>query len=283
MDQLLSQLDETKLVLDLGCGGGSFDYFRYRCRIVGVDFSFPGDAAFQSRCALPHAGFMRGLSHQLPLRDGCVDMVVCNNTMEHFGRLAETLAEIQRVTHDSSRLYISVPNGYGFDDRLYRFLLLGGGHVNRFSFSSLRELVEATTRFRLRSFRRLFASFIYLNRPRKEVLIHLPKRMRVYYYLGPQWLLRPGMLVLNLLVRWVDLLFGTESSQYGWAFYFESQAGPVIEKMPNVNVCVNCGAGHTSALLRSQKKILMVWPRLYRCPSCQALNVLFQDPHPPSR
>ena len=117
---------------------------------------------------------------------------------------------------------------------------------------------------------------MYLNRPRKEVLVHLPRRMRVYYHLGPQWLARSGQLALNALVRWVDGAFGTTCAQYGWAFHFESGPAEVEEQPPSVNVCVQCGAGHHAELLLQENGVTGFWPRFYRCPSCSARNLFFR-------
>jgi hypothetical protein len=84
------------------------------------------------------------------------------------------------------------------------------------------------------------------------------------------------MFVLNRAVRWTDAIFKTTASQYGWAFYFQTEAGPLQEQVSNVNVCMQCGAGHGIDYLKQQKVVTRGWPKFYRCPGCGSLNFFFQ-------
>src|SRR5205823_6534920 len=98
----------------------------YNCRVIGMDVAIsPG---------LYHDGFridyLCADSSRIPLADKSVDAVVCNHTMEHFPNYEQTLVEIDRVLRDEGFLWIAIPNGYSFDDALYRLIFSGGGHVN---------------------------------------------------------------------------------------------------------------------------------------------------------
>jgi predicted SAM-dependent methyltransferase len=76
--------------------------------------------------------------------------VICHHTLEHFDGYRETLAEISRILDPKGWLWIAVPNGYGFDDALYRAVFSGGGHVNRFTYDSLIQDVERITSLNFR-------------------------------------------------------------------------------------------------------------------------------------
>ena len=129
---LLARVEADSVVLDLGCGHGSFHYEKCRGRIVAMDIALPDNAN-----PAPHVTYVRGDSCAIPLRAALVDVVVSHHTLEHFTDYQETLNEIRRVLNPKGWLWIAVPNGYGFDDALYRFVFAGGGHVNRFEYQTL--------------------------------------------------------------------------------------------------------------------------------------------------
>ena len=90
MDHLVRDLSSTARVLDLGSGGGSFDYSSTSSGVVAVDIAFPTpvQGALGQVCASSSA---------LPLSDESVDVVVSNHTLEHFAELDCALTEIDRV------------------------------------------------------------------------------------------------------------------------------------------------------------------------------------------
>jgi SAM-dependent methyltransferase len=271
VDTILASLGQGQFVLDLGCGKGSFQYTNYKCKIVAVDVSFDISLPFVSPDRIFYA---RGDSQALPLGAGTIDFVVCNHSLEHVARISETLAEIARVLKPNGILWISVPNGFGFDDGLYRFLYDGGGHVNRFTFAGLKNAVESTG-LRLTQFSTLTSSFIYCNRPDDAAWPYLPRRSKLLHTIG---ILRPGALILNGLTRLLDRAFHTRLSQYGWGFLFTKGTAVAQFELPSYfNVCASCGSGHAVQTLRPGAYRHWVIP-FYRCPRCDKSNLLFDPP-----
>ena len=80
--------------------------------------------------------------------------------MEHFSSYTRTLDEISRVLKPDGMLWIAVPNGYSFDDALYRFTDAGHGHVNRFRLDPLIQEVRIRTDLKLVQFFALFSGFV---------------------------------------------------------------------------------------------------------------------------
>src|SRR5215469_4309547 len=113
---ILATLTEQQIVLDLGCGPGSFHYELYNCRIIGIDLSIPARAKYS------HTSFVQAHSATLPLTSNSVHAVVCHHTLEHFDDFRATLTEINRILKDDGLIWIAIPNGYGFDDQLYRLV-----------------------------------------------------------------------------------------------------------------------------------------------------------------
>src|SRR5262249_7626967 len=148
-----------------------------------------------------------------------VAVVVSHHTLEHFEDYKKTLSEVRRVLHSDGWLWIAVPNGYGFDDALYRSVFAGGGHVNRFSYATLVAEVETITGLRLVRSCDLFSSFIYLKKPTPDELQHYPAKAGFLRDI-PNGFLTFGVLALNAATRVVDKILGSRLSQYGWGFVF---------------------------------------------------------------
>lgn len=273
MDSLIAGLRPDQLVVDIGCGHGSFDYRRYPCRILALDVDLDE--------ALPPVDnsrvlYVRASSEELPLSAASADVIVCNHSLEHIAQYKQTLAEIRRVLKDTGAVWISVPNGFGFDDALYRFLYRGGGHVNRFSFNSLVNDVEQIAGLKLLQWARLTSSFIYCKRPELADWPYLPRRLKFFYKLPASG---SFALALNTVTRLIDKLLNSRLSMYGWGFVFGSRGGITDSSLPSYfNVCLGCGSGHPIAALRSSTH--RHWGvKFYRCPRCAQTNPLF---HPPA-
>src|SRR5690242_5996481 len=113
MDTIVESLTPRQFLLDLGCGEGSLQYASYNCNILAMDVSFNGMPPVQSPDRIFYANCD---SQALPLGSGTIDFVVCNHSLEHVVRIRETLAELARVLKPNGLLWISVPNGFSFDD-----------------------------------------------------------------------------------------------------------------------------------------------------------------------
>ncbi len=187
------------------------------------------------------------------------------------------LTEIDRVLKKEGTLWVAVPDSSCLDDILYRWVFVGGGHVNAFTLASLVATVEARTDLRAREFKRLFSGFVYLGPPDPEDLTHFPARAR---FLGivPPALLRFGLRWLNYLTRLCDGWLDTRLSQYGWGVVFEKSEEPVemVELPCDVNVCFRCGTGHPDSTLASVVSRKLLW-RTYNCSVCAETNLYF-DP-----
>ena len=268
MDHLVRDLSAPARVLDLGSGGGSFDYSSTSSGVVAVDIAFPApiQGALGQVCASSSA---------LPLKDESVDLVVSNHTLEHFAELDCALTEVDRVLKEEGALWVAVPDKSCLDDILYRWVFEGGGHVNLFTLASLISTVEARTGLRAREFKRLFSGFVYLSPPDPEKLVHFPPRAR-WPGMVPPVLLRFGLRWLNYLTRLCDGWLSTRLSQYGWGVVFQKSKEPVsmIELKCDVNVCFRCGTGHPDTTLISVVFRKLLW-RTYSCSTCAEKNLYF--------
>lgn len=93
--------------LDAACGTGRYaEYLAGRAhRVLGVDTS--PDMLERARARVPSGGFLLGDLRQLPLADGCVDLVVSGLALSHLPALAPVLAEFARVLRPGGHLVVS--------------------------------------------------------------------------------------------------------------------------------------------------------------------------------
>jgi SAM-dependent methyltransferase/DNA-directed RNA polymerase subunit RPC12/RpoP len=256
----LAELSPSQRILDLGCGAGSLRTQLAGLNVIGVDLDpneLPHNPDLPAACAA---------SDSLPFATRSFDLVICHHSLEHFRDIPGAIREIRRVLKPEGRLFVSVPDGSSFSDRLYRLLLCGGGHFQRFSFESAVGAVESGTGLHLAAWRELFSSFIFVDRrnfvpaPRGRLPGPLPRRMRWLGHL-PSWCFDATRLFLNLSSRLADRCFSTRFSLYGWALAFGPDAKPPVAEPGCWNVCMSCGA----ALDRATGL-------LYRCPRCSTMN-----------
>jgi SAM-dependent methyltransferase len=267
----LATLSTDRIVLDLGCGGGSFHYETCPARIIAMDVPSDRRPAIRTdRVAYIHANAV-----SIPLADKSADVVVSHHTLEHFADYKVVLSEIRRVLRTDGWLWIAVPNGYGLDDCLYRWVFSGGGHVNRFRRDELVAEVQQLTQLRLLAECSLFSGFVYLKKPTDRDLQHFPASARPLAKM-PDGFSDFGTLALNGATRIADRMFGSRLSQYGWGFIF-SNAGMTPSVLPSYfNVCRNCGSGLSYRLLNG-RTILGVG--IYHCPNCGVPNVCVVPPN----
>ena len=228
--------------LDLGCGSGSLRPLLARLNVIGMDVD---------RKALAQASFPRACaeSHRLPFAGQSFDLVICHHSLEHLADIPGTIAEIRRVLRPEGRLFVSVPDGMSFSDRLYRFLLCGGGHLQRFTFASIVAAIESGTGLHLAGSKELASSFIFVDQrnfvpaPRGALPGPLPRRMR-WMGILPSWCFSSARMILNIVTR----------SRYGWALTFTPGKGTPEEEPVTRNVCMSCGAGIDEPAIR------VAWP-----------------------
>jgi SAM-dependent methyltransferase len=270
LDSWLSELSPSQRILDLGCGAGSLRAQLSGLNVTGVDVD-PKELARNRDLASVCAE-----SHSLPFAGRSFDFVICHHSLEHFRDAAGVIREIRRVLQTQGRLFVSVPDGGSFSDRLYRLLFCGGGHIQRFSFEGVVSAIEAGTGLQLAGSQELFTSFIFVDKrnfvpaPRGRQPGPFPRRMR---WLGrlPGWCFGGMRLFLNLGSRLADYCLSTRLARYGWALAFDTEAKRPAAEAGDWNVCMSCG----SALDGAQVK--RIAGLLYRCPYCSSLNFHFAN------
>jgi SAM-dependent methyltransferase len=267
VDDWLLELQTGQRVLDLCSGAGSFSPEGLKCAVVALDEDV---AAFASARPLQPDRHYRafGKSDQIPFSDASFDLVICHHGLEHIRTIEKTLGEIGRVLKPDGRLVVSIPNGYGLCDGIYRFVFEGGGHVNRFTWQRAVELVERCAGVRLESWHKLYSSFAYLYRLAEALdtrPMSLPRRARALDKM-PGNSVRLGQTALYRASRFADRLFHTNLAVYGWAFYFDHSSRPPREQPAYLNVCVKCGSGHP--LENMDRRSRFIW----HCNACDTMN-----------
>ncbi len=275
MEELLAALNPSDTALDLGCGPGSFDYSRCLFRVVGIDLHLDAKTLFRDNGRVQ---YVQSTAGEIPLRDGSVDLVFCHHTLEHFPDYKRTLSEIGRVLRPEGLLWIAVPDGYSFDDVLFRHIFSGGGHVNQFRRVELTREVSALTGTSLVQSVRLYSGFVYLKIPTEEQLVHFPETAK---YLAdiPERLSTLWITIVNLVTRVLDKTLGSEASLYGWGLVFSKGSIEVASMKSCFNVCWNCGSGNAADDL-DREGLISSWLglRVYRCGGCNRRNFFLKPP-----
>ena len=98
MNELLRDLAPGSVILDLGCGAGSFDSGDSQFTTVRLDLE-PSSVRVSN--------FIQADAARLPFRADCFDLGVSNHSLEHLENLASALEEIARVLKSTvfSKLY----------------------------------------------------------------------------------------------------------------------------------------------------------------------------------
>jgi SAM-dependent methyltransferase len=270
MEDWIAELKPGQRVLDLGSGPGSVPGLEVRSTVIALD----EDVDAFVHAAPPAPGHCRVFAqgHRMPFAAGSIDLVVCHHAMEHITRLEETLAEVARVLQPDGRVFVSVPDGYGLCDSVYRYVFEGGGHVNRFRRQELVSLVERTVGVHLVRWKRLYSSFVYLWRLAEMLKAPppgLPKRLLAVGLL-PRKAVTTAQHLLYSGTRIADRTFHTGMALYGWAFWFDRRGGEAVEEPSYLNVCRFCGMGHPAGAVER------VGRGKFRCSSCSGLNPYFK-------
>jgi SAM-dependent methyltransferase len=256
MRELLSELGADAWVLDLGSSSGSFPESLTAGRVVRMDLE---------PVRTGEERVVRADAARLPFGDAVFDVVVANHSFEHFEELELVLGELGRVVKPAGAMFASVPDALTLTDWIYRWLGNGGGHVNAFTAPmDLAERIVRATGKSLSGMKVLHSGLSFLNR---KNVVRTQWRLLVFGG-GYEWTLQAGTYAL----RWLDSVFGTRLSVYGWAYYFGTEA--TLDLVVSSNVCVRCGAGHGADWLIANSRVrrLLLW-RYYECPGCGTVNL----------
>lgn len=124
---VLSQLDlltSHGTIIEIGCSTGYMLQDLHaaypRSRLVGFDLIFSG--LRKAKATLPNVGIAQADACRLPLPDGCADVVVSINLLEHIPDDRAALAEIRRILRPGAPAILIVPAGPGLYDYYDRFL-----------------------------------------------------------------------------------------------------------------------------------------------------------------
>jgi SAM-dependent methyltransferase len=98
-------------VVDIGCGTKPFrELFHPDCEYTGVDFD--GRSA---------ADIVHDLGQSLPLEDGCANVVILSEAIEHVPDPELVLSEAARVLAPGGELFLSAPFAFPIHGRPYDF------------------------------------------------------------------------------------------------------------------------------------------------------------------
>ncbi|PWU12550.1 MAG: hypothetical protein C5B51_00490 [Terriglobia bacterium] len=123
-----ARLARGKRVLDAGCGAGygSAELARVGLAVLGADIAPEAVEFAREHYRLPNLHFEQASCGALPHPDGCFDLVVAFEVIEHLPHWREFLAEVRRVLAPSGQFIVSTPN------RLYYTESRGAQGVNPF-------------------------------------------------------------------------------------------------------------------------------------------------------
>ncbi len=265
MDEVFESLPNTATVLDLGCGNGSFDYSNYKFSIKAVDVAEP------SKPMPPNAEFKKCDVISLPFEANTFDVVIANWILEHVAEPEKVLAEVGRVLKDDGLFYVSIPDGSGFDDKLYRWLYNGGGHLNKFKFEGFRALAGKSAGLTLVAYSDWYSGFTYLRTPSQEARIYLKETLMRVTYLLPNIIVNAVQQSVIWFARNSDKKIGTHLSRCGWILLYkktERTETPEKRSVP-FNVCRKCGASYRG----SPQHGVMPFLRTFKCPGCGTANL----------
>jgi SAM-dependent methyltransferase len=134
-----ARLARGKRVLDAGCGTGygSAELAKVAASVLGVDVASEAVNFARAHYRLPYLSFEQASTTALPHPDGCFDLVVAFEVIEHLRDWREFLVEARRVLAPSGQFIVSTPN------KLYYAESRGAGgdnpfHVHEFEFEEFR-------------------------------------------------------------------------------------------------------------------------------------------------
>jgi hypothetical protein len=182
--------------------------------------------------------------------------------MEHFRNWTSPW-----ILAAAGMVVITIPNGYGFDDNLYRYLMKWG-HINRFGFKQIVSLVEETAAIRLVRWHELYSSYVYLKASAFGTATFV--RGFAGLHVCPRGFLCSAVHAeracpICCQIGWS----GSRPLRLGTLF---SAAEPLTDSRIGKRMHA-LWCGHRAGSLAERR----LGRLLYRCPSCNELNPYFAD------
>ena len=111
-----------KTVLDIGCGNGDdlleMQKISKNIKCYGIDFNLNKNKTLKLKNKNINAIKLNIEAQKFPIKSNTVDVVIANQVLEHTKELFWINHEIFRVLKNSGYLYIGVPNGLAFHNRI---------------------------------------------------------------------------------------------------------------------------------------------------------------------
>jgi ubiquinone/menaquinone biosynthesis C-methylase UbiE len=113
-----TDLPSNALILDLGCGAGTYCRFLKKkgFRIVGLDYSFPILKRAQKLQGDEEIQFLNGEAYNLPLSSQSVDAVVCIGILQTLTHANNALKEIKRILRPGGICFLDGINALGLNE-----------------------------------------------------------------------------------------------------------------------------------------------------------------------
>lgn len=113
-----THLPSDPLVLDLGCGAGTYCRFLRKkgFRIIGLDYSFPMLKRAQKLQGDEEIQFLNGEAYNLPLSDQSVDVVVCIGVLQTLSDERRAIKEINRILRPEGICFLDGINALGLNE-----------------------------------------------------------------------------------------------------------------------------------------------------------------------
>jgi ubiquinone/menaquinone biosynthesis C-methylase UbiE len=100
---------QPKLIVDLGCGTGRFTYplaERLQTRVIGIDPSEKMLHNARKKLANSRVDFRQASGEEIPLEDGCADVIFMSMVLHHLNDRERTARECRRVLREDGRVCV---------------------------------------------------------------------------------------------------------------------------------------------------------------------------------
>jgi len=256
--EVLETLSPDSKVLDGGCGSGSFSYHKFpHLKIKAVDIAVP-----DTLDNFPNnVEFLISSLSNLPFENNFFDFIIFNWVLEHVLSPEVVLSEAYRVLKDGGLLYASIPMGDSFQDRFYRFLLKGGGHIQRFTCESFMAMAYSAG-FMLLSFCEWPTGYAWV----KNLKFHKNVRGKWLVFFLEKLTGKEFNYLWIRVVYSIAKIFGKDLMAKGNMIFLFSKTDKVRFRYIT-HGCQNCGSG--AFICSDFYKGKSGW----ECPSCGKINI----------